>query len=100
MTLAQQPVTAASGTRSQVGQNSRDLAWQGDGGHASQGGWGTRQRWTTELPWACEHLSASMNEGRTMNHCSCGYAGKHVRKQKNESVMAFSPRNAYFCCPC
>lgn len=47
--------TAAGGRRSQMGQNSRDLAWQGDGGRASQGGWGMRQRRTTALRWAGEH---------------------------------------------
>lgn len=32
-----------------------------------------------------EPLTSSINEGRTVSHCSCGDARKHGGKQKNET---------------
>lgn len=43
-------------------------------------------------PQSCSG-QVNMNEGLTMNPCICGYARKHVSKQKHESVMVSSPRN-------
>lgn len=34
-----------------------------------------------------ELLPSSINEGRTMSHCSCGDARKHGGKQKNETQL-------------